>query len=226
MEKKYKVYVVGGGNYAASWFTCENKKIFEFTNLAELADIAVFTGGSDINPEFYGQKKLKCTYDFPERDNYEKKMFYFFKKKGTIMIGICRGFQLINSLSGGDMYQDIRHYGGHDFYTHDGNTFKINSLHHQLVKLDKTPRDLYRILGWSPGSSYYVTDKESKQNEGQRDVEAAYYPKTKGFGVQFHPEMMSDNSPVNKWLREQLTEIFNINFTNNKTNVRDNRIYR
>jgi len=69
----------------------------------------LFTGGHDVNPELYGQKKTNyCEEICGIRDQMEAYIFreaVLNQKKSAL--GICRGIQLFNVLLGGTLYQDI-----------------------------------------------------------------------------------------------------------------------
>lgn len=60
-------------------------------NSVKYADGLILAGGGDIS------KKQKTKINII-RDNYEKKLFNYFKKKNKPILGICRGFQLIADL--------------------------------------------------------------------------------------------------------------------------------
>jgi putative glutamine amidotransferase len=71
----------------------------------------VFSGGEDVNPEFYGKREYldkpemgKVNY---ERDAFEKKVFEKAQQLQLPILGICRGQQLINALMGGTLYYDL-----------------------------------------------------------------------------------------------------------------------
>jgi len=69
----------------------------------------LFTGGHDVNPELYGQKKTDYCEEICEiRDQMEA---YIFREavinQNKPALGICRGIQLFNVLLGGTLYQDI-----------------------------------------------------------------------------------------------------------------------
>ncbi len=69
----------------------------------------LFQGGADIAPQTYKEKPIldgKWPGD-PIRDEFEFKILdYVFKHKKPLL-GICRGFQIINAYMGGSLYQDI-----------------------------------------------------------------------------------------------------------------------
>jgi gamma-glutamyl-gamma-aminobutyrate hydrolase PuuD len=127
------------------------------------------------------------------------------------MTGICRGFQFINVMNGGRMMHHIDHHAGafHGFETtKDDRIIRVNSLHHQMVI---TPASAF-VIGWSPVrlSSSYFGDKDEKVNWMGPEIEAAYYPDTRCAGVQYHPEMMKENSDGFKWYNEMVTDLVNM----------------
>lgn len=83
-----KVYVVGRQTGYASWIDdCE------LVNNISDAKIVLFTGGEDVDPQFYGCKRHPSTWSTPERDEYEIKMFNKMRKD-QLALGICRGLSL------------------------------------------------------------------------------------------------------------------------------------
>lgn len=74
----------------------------------EMIDGAVFTGGYDIPPEYYGQKQHFTTKVMDSlRFGFEQKFVKAFLDSGKPTLGICLGMQMANVVSGGTMYQDI-----------------------------------------------------------------------------------------------------------------------
>ena len=68
----------------------------------------VIGGGDDIEPEHYGgESHPRRRYDL-ERDRFEIAMIQQALEVNLPMIGICRGAQLINVVTGGSLHQDIR----------------------------------------------------------------------------------------------------------------------
>ncbi|MBY0098477.1 gamma-glutamyl-gamma-aminobutyrate hydrolase family protein [Mesobacillus maritimus] len=77
-------------------------------SLAESFDGFLFTGGQDMNPNLYGEKKESfCGELCEERDQMEELLFKLVLELDKPTFGICRGVQLFNSLLGGTLYQDI-----------------------------------------------------------------------------------------------------------------------
>ncbi|WP_312351022.1 gamma-glutamyl-gamma-aminobutyrate hydrolase family protein, partial [Sphingobacterium multivorum] len=70
-------------------------------------DGIVLQGGSDIAPQHYGEEPIGPWKGDPYRDQYELKILDYAIRNHKPVLGICRGFQLMNVYFGGTMYQDI-----------------------------------------------------------------------------------------------------------------------
>lgn len=123
-----------------------------------LCDGLLFTGGHDVNPQLYGERKHPATVFCRQRDELERELFRDAYDRDLPMLGICRGIQLFNVLMGGTLYQDlptqycsgISHQmakpydrGWHCVTLSEGTplaqtlgkqTLDVNSYHHQAVK--------------------------------------------------------------------------------------------
>ena len=145
----------------------------------------LFTGGADVEPEYYGEeKKDTCGETEPSRDKLEFAVLKKVLEKNKPILGICRGLQLINVAMGGTLYQDIptecgsdiRHVQTEDKYapSHpifvENNTplFHLvgkeimtgNSFHHQAIK---TLADGLKVMAKSHDGmieGVYATDKK------------------------------------------------------------------
>ena len=68
----------------------------------------VISGGDDIHPSLYGGEVMeKASYD-RKRDALEMHYIKYALKNNKPLLGICRGYQLINVVCGGSLYPDIR----------------------------------------------------------------------------------------------------------------------
>ncbi len=88
------------------------------SNIDEMAHIChglLLPGGIDLDPIFYGEDNIGSYSTDPERDDFERRLFYAFKNSGKLVFGICRGFQLI-------IREFLRHNKEHEkwysFYQH------------------------------------------------------------------------------------------------------------
>ena len=172
-------------------------------DLVDSVDGIVLTGGYDVDPAHYKKhayKKVK--FVDPIRDLQELKLVELALKKGKSILGICRGFQVLNVFFGGNLYQDINqdletdvcHFGsGLPKYTKvhsvslekdsileqifKDNPIEVNSFHHQAV--NKVGKGLKETAFSSDG---ILEGFESKEYENV-------------WSVQWHPESMFSNHP-------------------------------
>ncbi len=71
-------------------------------------DGLLLQGGTDIEPHRYGETPIKPEWaGDPIRDRLEFDLLAAFLQADKPVLGVCRGFQLINVAFGGSMYQDI-----------------------------------------------------------------------------------------------------------------------
>lgn len=121
-------------------------------DMADLCDGLLLSGGADVDPELYGETALNDTVKpDPARSDFEVPLMKAFMERKKPILGICRGSQLINVVLGGTLYQDLVeqlgfvHMNGnirHPVTTEEGSvlrglfgeTFRVNSTHHQSVK--------------------------------------------------------------------------------------------
>lgn len=159
----------------------------EAADLLAYLDGIVFSGGEDISPAWYGEEILNETVFIDSlRDRSDSLLARAALASGKPVLAICRGFQLMNVMLGGTLYQDIPSQIQEPIVHADGATHKIglyeggllyrifgpdsltvNSFHHQAVK-DAAPGVL-------------VT---ARSEDGL--VEA--YETKKIIATQFHPE--------------------------------------
>ena len=162
----------------------ENRQSFDF---------AVFTGGEDICPVFYGQSKNSRTSYNLDRDMEEIKFFKGLPLKMP-KIGICRGGQLLNIMYGGSMFQHVNNHAGTTHNVMDAVSGEIhvhNSVHHQMM----IPADDARVLAWAEESTERWYEKnETKLPQGQtrpeiwEDPEVLFYDHGNALCFQGHPE--------------------------------------
>ena len=155
-------------------------------------DGLILCGGNDINPAYYGEELAGAVDIDNKRDEDEFAIAKEFIKVGKPIMGICRGYQLINILLGGSLHQHLdttdKHRAGNgDDAVHlviaekgsiveklYGTKFATNSYHHQAVK--------------QLGKNLIIT---ARAEDGT--VEAFEHESLPIFGVQWHPERMCCN---------------------------------
>ncbi|MGC9350004.1 MAG: gamma-glutamyl-gamma-aminobutyrate hydrolase family protein [Anaerolineae bacterium] len=80
----------------------------DWPELLARLDGLMLTGGEDIGPAHYGQKPEAWTgHADEERDRSELGLVRHWLATGKPLLAICRGHQLLNVASGGDLYQEI-----------------------------------------------------------------------------------------------------------------------
>lgn len=103
----------------------------------EQADMVCFTGGADVTPSIYNQRRHSKTHNDSMRDDYETLFYKEALEKGLPMVGICRGGQFLHVMNGGQLYQHVdghatgRPHGVYDVLT--GDSHFVTSTHHQMM---------------------------------------------------------------------------------------------
>jgi len=196
MLSEKTVLVIGGGQIYYQPFSRFGKYSSDqgLLSTPEKISLVVFSGGADISPSLYGCSISRLTYCNPKRDVFELIMFRQALKAKLPMAGICRGAQFLCAMAGGTLFQHVAGHsdGRHAMKTWDDRLFNVTSTHHQM---QKPPEDA-KILAWSeyPLSDIYVTEDDLEVEAPELEVECAYYPNINAVGMQYHPEMMPDNS--------------------------------
>lgn len=151
-------------------------------------DGLILCGGNDLDPSFYGQEICGSVDIDRPRDDAEWAYLTEFLKTGKPIMGVCRGFQLLNAYFGGDLIQhldsvgvhrgSLEHYPVHPVRSVEnsflrrmyGEEFSVNSCHHQGIK----------TLGKGLIPTAFAGDL----------VEAFEHESLPIFAVQWHPEKM------------------------------------
>jgi putative glutamine amidotransferase len=130
----------------------------EAAEVLDRLDGLLLSGGADIDPLIFGeQPHQKLGAVSPERDAAEIAYTRVALKRDMPVFGVCRGHQVLAVAAGGSLYQDIpaqvpgankhaqdgpRWFASHTvaavpgtrLATLMGNSFRVNSYHHQSVK--------------------------------------------------------------------------------------------
>ena len=158
-------------------------------SLAEGCDGLLIPGGVDVDPVHYGQENTASRNIDHDRDRDEFILIDLFLKLERPILGICRGYQILNIALGGTLIQDLPDDSHHqqedgidrvhpvktthpflaDLY---GEGFVSNSAHHQAV--DRLADGLQLTCVGEDGV-----------------VEGFIHENGRIIGVQFHPERMS-----------------------------------
>lgn len=207
-ESKIKVYSASYGN--AGWLNFD----FEYTANPKDADLAIFPGGADINPALYGEEPNQRTSWWDSVDNMQINLYEELPER-CLKFGICRGLQLLCALSGGKLIQDVTNHacGNHDIQTVEGVKMPITSCHHQMIFPYNLREEDYQILAWADparsGHYFGETNNNIALPRNFVEIEMCWFPKTNCLGVQGHPEWMSANSAVVKYLNKLILQKLN-----------------
>lgn len=208
-----KILVLNGAGYASA---IDNLGDIVYdpselvTNGSDIG-LVLFTGGEDVTPSYYNDTSPKrmCYYN-EERDRQEAEVLTIARALKIRCIGICRGVQFLNVMSGGEMLHDVTHHSGgdHDMETHDGNIIKVTSLHHQMI----VPSGHATVIGWSPTqrSTHYYGKNDEKVIGPAREPEAALFPGLESAGAQYHPEYMDRDTDGWKWFNQLAKDLIEI----------------
>lgn len=191
-----KVYVVGGGfEYIRLMYTlgCDGA-----TTLDE-ADVVLFTGGEDVNPELYGEACMAKTNFNRLRDDKESAIFSAALEREIPMVGICRGGQFLNVKNGGKMWQHVNghtrnHIARIEIAPFVGKaqrrTIEVTSTHHQMM----IPTDEAFILATANESTEKHSPAITEIGKRENDTEVVWYDDTHCLCFQPHPEF--GNAPA------------------------------
>lgn len=182
-----------------------NKDSVKF--LLKHADGFLITGGVDVNPDIYGKGREidKCGAIDSKRDSLETLIIRYAYENKVPILGVCRGEQIINVISGGTLIIDIPtdfgkslvHRKENEFAYHNVRLKKnsllydickvdsgiVNSAHHQAV--DKLAEKLFISARSNDNLPEAIELKDTTQHPCF-------------IGVQWHPERMKPNSNLAK----------------------------
>lgn len=183
-----RVFVVGGGfQYVKMFFDaglCGARYVEE-------ADVICFTGGEDVDPEFYGEHPIPGTHYNTSRDNKESAIYAQCIMERKPMVGICRGAQFLNVMNGGKLWQDVNNHAtgeGHDVLDIKSGKIRRNmtSTHHQMMRPGKDAEVL--ATACLSTAKHAQFEQVVRPKPDQDDVEVVWYPDSLSLCFQPHPE--------------------------------------
>lgn len=153
----------------------------------------LFPGGGDINPALFGETNQGSHPPDTELDILQLQALHQALRNDLPILGICKGMQLINVALGGTLIQDLPTAGYHTgadkdlyhptitapgsyLYKLYGESFSVNSRHHQAVN---KPGNKLVPVQWCPIDNC---------------IEAFSHETMPIFGVQWHPERLSPDA--------------------------------
>ncbi|AUR99154.1 class I glutamine amidotransferase-like protein [Vibrio phage 1.262.O._10N.286.51.A9] len=197
-----KVAIIDGGFKYHMLFLDKGFEVFDLNNVDQVSmfdfstvDTILFTGGADIDPNFYGHDKHPKTGTSRMAD--ELCIFTYAQAKiqnpDIRMVGICRGSQFLCAMSGGELIQHCDNHAvgsGHEVNTIFGETFHVTSTHHQMQYPEKLPNEDYVVLAHTRRAEVHqqCINGSVVAIEPDVDYEVVHYRQTNALAFQPHPE--------------------------------------
>jgi len=206
-----KVCIINGGLAYAHMF---EDKGWEVVHDIESANLIQFCGGSDVNPEYYGELKHPQSWVDKLRDLEELALFGKCKNLGKRMAGICRGGQFLHVMNGGSMWQHVDHHaiqGTHDALdVETGIILPVTSTHHQMMREGDT--GITVLVGHEVEQGlkqHMIANGDIEAQLCDVDLEAVYHEEGKCFCFQPHPEFIYAEQCRNYYFNK-LNEFFGL----------------
>ena len=159
-------------------------------------DGLVFSGGSDVDPETYGQEPHPETKEVhPERDRAELALLEAALARDVPVLAVCRGSQVLNVALGGDLVQHLPEVVGDEKHKHTPGVFADHD-----VSLEPGTRLAHLLGDRAPVKSHHHQGfgrlggglREAARAE-DGTLEAVEDPSRRfALGVLWHPEAGED----------------------------------
>lgn len=190
------VYIAGDKYEQRNFAEMFGRSYCKKADSPEKADLVVFTGGPDVDPQLYGEKAHPETQFDTNRDDEDIELFFKCIDLGIPMLGICRGAQFGHVMHNGKLYQHISgHQGKHKAMDVEDRTMieHVSSVHHQAVIPNNS--NGMQIVATAVGADCFErwTNDKNCVKGLQPDIEAFFYRDTCFFGIQGHPEYRGYN---------------------------------
>jgi putative glutamine amidotransferase len=159
-------------------------------------DAVLFSGGEDIAPDQYGAEAHPATVGVrPDRDRAEIRLLQAALARDMPVLAVCRGSQVLNVATGGDLVQHLPEVVGHDDHKHTPGVFADHE-----VAVERESR-LGAILGERAAVKSHHHQGYGRLGDGLREVAWAEDGTVEGLedparrfalGVLWHPEEGED----------------------------------
>lgn len=162
------------------------------------ADFVIFSGGTDISPSMYNEFVVRPETQRPDvdRDRYESRVFTHLAGRAKLLIGICRGAQLLCVLNGGKLWQHVTGHGNCNhpvlYTSEDGKKKYVNvtSDHHQMMIPNKFG-EVWAAAGMSTykWNGFTINLEAAKMaSKHMLDPEIVFFKQARSLCFQPHPE--------------------------------------
>jgi len=159
-------------------------------------DGLLFSGGSDLDPELYGQEAHPETNGIvPERDRAEIALLRAALERDMPVLAVCRGSQVLNVALGGDLVQHLPEIVGDEKHKHTPGEFAdhdvdlVTGTRVQEILGDHAPVKSHHHQGY--GNIGDGLREAARAEDGT--IEALEDPSRRfAMGVLWHPEAGED----------------------------------
>ena len=159
-------------------------------------DGLLFSGGSDLDPEIYGQEAHAETDGVvPERDRGEIALLQAALERDMPVLAVCRGSQVLNVARGGDLVQHLPEVVGDEKHKHTPGVFAdhdvdlVSGTRVQQILGDHAPVKSHHHQGY--GQLGEGLREAARADDGT--IEALEDPSLRfAVGVLWHPEAGED----------------------------------
>ena len=170
----------------------------DINQIVDQLDGLYLTGGADIDPLYFNEEPHPNLGAFiPKRDAFEIEITKKMLAKNKPILGVCKGAQILNLATGGDMYQDIYSQIEHPLHKHSqkvpryapSHTVELTegSLIHRLIgKSNVRVNSFHHQANRQAGKGLIISGKAS---DGVVEVVESTEHHF-ALGIQWHPEMM------------------------------------
>jgi len=162
----------------------------------DVLDGLLFSGGSDLDPEIYGQETHAETNGVvPERDRAEIALLQAALERDMPVLAVCRGSQVLNVARGGDLVQHLPEVVGDEQHKHTPGVFAdhdvdlVSGTRVQQILGDHAPVKSHHHQGY--GQLGEGLREAARADDGT--IEALEDPSLRfAVGVLWHPEAGED----------------------------------
>src|SRR3989440_3880097 len=162
----------------------------------DAVDGLIFSGGSDLDPDTYGQEAHPETRGVvPERDRAELVLLEAALERDLPVLAICRGSQILNVARGGDLVQHLPEVVGDEKHKHAPGEFSDHDVAFEpetrLAQMlgDRAPVKSHHHQGF--GRLGAGLREAARADDGR--LEAVEDPERRfALGVLWHPEEAED----------------------------------
>lgn len=173
--------------------------------LLDRLDGLLLSGGSDVDPRLYNEEpSTHCGPVFLKRDRMETELIRKAYARRMPILGICRGLQMLSSVFGGNMYQDLP---SEKNVFHSSHVYtKQDAAHYVALTPNSAVYEIYETDSIGVNSYHHQSIRQVSENgtivgvSADGVIEAVEFSGGHPFtiGVQWHPEMMSESAQQQK----------------------------